>query len=149
MANADDRHTSFLAGMPTGVGLVLIFDLIVLHQLLAWHHFYDRSTPLVGLASDGLLHAFELLCLVGGLYVLAVLKGEGRLHVAQALSGVLIGMGGFAVFDGIVFHKGLQLHQLRYVDELWIYDLVWNGMGGVLLAIGCALALRLRRSHAA
>lgn len=141
----DDGHLSFLAAMPAGIGAVLVFDLIVLHQVLAWHHFYDRSTPLVGLASDGFLHAFELLCLVGGLYALAILRGEGRLHVRKAVAGALIGAGGFAIFDGIVFHKALRLHQLRYVDELWIYDLAWNGAGGVLLLVGCVMALRLRR----
>ena len=149
MAEARDDRWSFLAGLPAGTGLVLVFDLIVLHQLLAWHHFYDRATPLIGLASDGFLHAFELLCLVGGFYALAVLRGEGRLHRGKALAGILIGAGGFAIFDGIVFHKALRLHQLRYVDELWVYDLVWNGAGGVLLAIGCALALRYRQTAAA
>lgn len=146
---SDDGHTSFLAGLPAGIGMVLIFDLVVLHQLLAWHHFYDRATPAIGLASDGFLHAFELLCLVGGLYLLAVLRGEGRLRPGKAVAGILIGAGGFAVFDGIVFHKVLRLHQLRYVDELWVYDLVWNGAGGVLLLIGCVMAWRLRGTAAA
>ena len=139
-------EASFLAGLPAGIGLVLVFDLVVLHQLLAWHHFYDLATPAVGLASDGFLHAFELLCLVGGFYALAVLRGEGRLHTGKAVAGMLIGAGGFAIFDGIVFHKALRLHQLRYVDELWVYDLVWNGAGGVLLLVGCVMALRLRNA---
>ena len=145
MATAElDGRTSFRAGLPTGVGLILIFDLIVLHQILAWHHFYDRATPLIGLASDGFLHAFELLCLVGGGYWLATLRGEGRLHGGKALAGILIGAGGFGILDGIFVHKALRFHQLRYVDELWVYDLAWNGGSGILLLVGCAMALRLR-----
>ena len=44
----------------TGVGLMAAVDEIVFHQLLGWHHFYDRSTSEVGLMSDGFLHAAEL-----------------------------------------------------------------------------------------
>lgn len=40
-------------------------------------------------------------------------------------------------------HKVLGLHQIRYgVENLWIYDIVWNGAGAGLLLLGTGLALR-------
>ena len=57
-------------------------------------------------------------------------------------------MGGFQLFDGIVDHKILGLHQVRYVDNLLMYDLGWNLAGLLLLAIGYWLLRRARRGEA-
>src|SRR3954470_15047164 len=48
-----------VAGVLLGLGTVAFIDETVFHQLLHWHHFYDRATPDVGLVSDGLFHAFS------------------------------------------------------------------------------------------
>ena len=77
-------------------------DEIVFHQLLAWHHFYDRSTPRIGLLSDGLLHATELLLLVAGFFLLADLARRRELRKRSARAGFFLGAGGFQLFDGIV-----------------------------------------------
>jgi uncharacterized membrane protein len=59
----------------------------------------------------------------------------------SAWAGFLLGAGGFQLFDGIVDHKLLRLHQVRRdVDDLLVYDLVWNGAAVVLLVLGLALA---------
>jgi hypothetical protein len=60
-------------------------DQIIFHQILAWHHFYDWSTPAIGIMSDGFLHAAELLAIAAGGFLFADLRG----HMAQHL---LIGM---------------------------------------------------------
>ncbi|HEU0127499.1 MAG TPA: DUF2243 domain-containing protein [Pseudonocardiaceae bacterium] len=57
----------------------------------------------------------------------------------------LPGLGAFQLFDGIVNHKLLRIHQIRYGVDILPYDLVWNGAGLVLLAIGAALAVRAAR----
>ncbi|MCU1425319.1 MAG: hypothetical protein JWM51_1610 [Microbacteriaceae bacterium] len=49
-------------------------DEIVFHQLLAWHHFYDRATSDLALVSEGLLHAAELIALVAGFFLLAAAR---------------------------------------------------------------------------
>jgi hypothetical protein len=61
---------STLSGVLAGLGLVAFVDETVFHQLLHWHHFYDRSTPDVGLVSDGLFHAFGFVAVVTGLFLL-------------------------------------------------------------------------------
>jgi len=116
-------------------------DEIVFHQLLAWHHFYDRSTPMVGLVSDGLLHAGSLIALVGGFFWFADLRRRAAFVPRVGWGGLLLGAGGFQVFDGLVDHKVLRTHQIRYGVDLLPYDLAWN-LGGVLLfGVGAAVVL--------
>ncbi|GAA3470715.1 hypothetical protein GCM10018965_052680 [Nonomuraea roseola] len=129
-----------------GVAVMAAVDEIVFHQLLGWHHFYDRSTPAVGLLSDGLLHTAELLALVAGFVMWADLRRRRALSPGHAWAGLLLGLGGFQLFDGLVDHKVLRVHQIRYGVELLPYDLAWNAAGAVLLLIGAGLALRARRA---
>ncbi|GGV19011.1 hypothetical protein GCM10010182_45810 [Actinomadura cremea] len=137
---------SLAAAALIGVAVMAAVDEIVFHQLLSWHHFYDRSTPSVGLLTDGLLHTAELLGLVVGFVWWADLRRRRALSVPHARAGLFLGLGGFQLFDGLVDHKLLRLHQVRYgVPNLLPYDLVWNAAGLVLLAIGAALAARASR----
>jgi uncharacterized membrane protein len=45
---------------------VAFIDETVFHQLLHWHHFYDKSTLAVGLVSDGLFHAGGFIAMAAG-----------------------------------------------------------------------------------
>jgi uncharacterized membrane protein len=121
-------------------------DEIVFHQILAWHHFYDRSTPRMGLLSDGLLHTAELLGLVAGFFLLADLRRRGALARPHAWSGFFLGLGGFQLFDGLVDHKVLRVHQIRYGVDVTPYDWAWNLAGLLLLLVGAALAVRAHRT---
>ena len=132
-----------------GAALMAGVDEIVFHQMLGWHHFYDRATPAVGLLSDGLLHAAELIALVAGFFLFADLRRRHALARAHAWAGVVLGAGAFQLFDGIVDHKLLRVHQVRYDVDLLPYDLAWNGAAVALLALGVALALRARAHRAA
>jgi uncharacterized membrane protein len=132
-----------------GIGLMAAVDEIVFHQLLGWHHFYDRSTSAVALFSDGLLHSAELIVLVAGFFMFADLSRRDALLPRHAPAGFLLGAGGFQIFDGIVDHKLLRVHQIRYgVEDLWVYDTLWNLFGLALLIAGIVL-LRRARSVAA
>lgn len=139
-----DENNSAWTGALVGIGVMAAVDEIVFHQLLGWHHFYDRATPTVGLVSDGLLHAAELIAIVAGFVGIVRLRARGSLRVPWAWAGFFLGLGGFQLFDGIVDHKVLRLHQIRYGVPLWPYDLAWNLAGAALLAIGIVLLLRVR-----
>ena len=143
-APADARH-SLLCALPLGAGVMAAVDEILFHQILQWHHFFDRATPFIGILSDGLLHAAELLALVAGSLLLLRLARQHRLRVRQAWAGLLLGAGGFQLFDGIVSHKLLRIHQIRYDVPLLWYDLTWNGIALVLLLLGYALWRRARQ----
>lgn len=135
---------SFRSGLLIGIGIMAGVDEIIFHQLLGWHHFYDRSTPNIGLLTDGLLHAAELIIIVAGFFMLADVKRQQAFITIKAWAGFFIGAGSFQLFDGIVDHKVLRLHQIRYNVELLPYDLAWNIFGLALLIIGFIL---LRRSN--
>ncbi len=96
-----------------GVAVMAAVDVIVFHQILSWHHFYDRSTSEVALMSDGLLHAAELVMLVAGFFLFADLRRRGTLAPRAAVPGLFLGLGAFQLWDGIVDHKLLRLHQVR------------------------------------
>jgi uncharacterized membrane protein len=134
-----------LSGAVLGVAFMAAIDEIVFHQILGWHHFFDRSTPAIGLLSDGLLHTAELLLLVGGFVLFADLRRRQALAPGHFWAALLMGMGGFQVFDGLVDHKVLRTHQIRYGVDLLPYDIAWVGTGALLLVIGAVLMVRAVR----
>lgn len=141
------RNRSLWAALMIGVGVMAAVDEIVFHQILAWHHFYDRSTSEVALLSDGLLHAAELFVLVAGFFLLADARRRDAYSRGVAWAGFFLGLGAFQIFDGVINHKVLRLHQVRYGVEVLPYDLAWNAAGLLLLLIGVLLAVRARRKR--
>ena len=135
------RDKSYWSAFLIGVGVMAGIDEIVFHQVLGWHHFYDKATLEIGLLSDGLLHAGELIALVGGFFLLADARRRDSFSQFPAWAGFLVGLGLFQLWDGIVDHKVLRLHQVRYGVELLPYDLAWNAFGLVLLTTGIALTV--------
>ncbi|MEY7978606.1 DUF2243 domain-containing protein [Streptomyces pilosus] len=136
---------SLAVGALIGAAVMAAVDEIVFHQILHWHHFYDRSTPGIGLLSDGLLHTAELVALVAGFFLFADLRRRHALAPAHARAGLFLGLGAFQLFDGIVDHKLLRLHQIRYGVDVTPYDWAWNIAGLVLLLVGIALTVRAGR----
>jgi uncharacterized membrane protein len=142
--NPREATRSTWAAALIGIGMMAAVDEIIFHQVLAWHHFYDLSTPAIGLLSDGLLHAAELIAIVAGFFVLLDLRRRNALAPAWAWAGFFLGAGGFQLFDGLVNHKVLRLHQIRYGVYLLPYDIAWNLFGFTLLIIGVGLVFRAR-----
>jgi uncharacterized membrane protein len=126
---------SLWSGVLVGVGVAGFVDETIFHQLLHWHHFYDRSTPTAGLVSDGLFHALSWFCVVGGLFLLADLRRRAGLSRARWWSGMLLGLGGFQLYDGTIQHKLMRLHQIRYHVTIWPYDVAWNLFALLALAM--------------
>ncbi|MEV6549610.1 DUF2243 domain-containing protein [Streptomyces sp. NPDC051597] len=133
---------SVWSGVLIGVGIAAFVDETVFHQLLHWHHFYDKSTPGVGLVSDGLFHAFGWLAVVTGLMLMADLRRRAALSGRGLAGGILLGAGFFQLYDGTVQHKLFELHQIRYHVDLVPYDWTWNVLAVILLAVGVVLVRR-------
>ncbi|GAC1361496.1 MAG: DUF2243 domain-containing protein [Herpetosiphon sp.] len=141
----NQRSRTVWSGLLTGVGTVSFLDETIFHQLLHWHHFYDKSTTDVGLVSDGLFHAFGWFAIVSGLFLYADLRRRGVDLGRRWWGAVLVGLGGFQLYDGLIQHKLLGLHQIRYGVNLLPYDLTWFI---VALAAVVAGGLLLRSRHA-
>jgi len=130
---------SITAGVLMGVGVAAFIDETVFHQLLHWHHFYDKSTAEIGLVSDGFFHAGGWLAMVVGLFLFADLQRRRATVPRRVWAGGLIGWGGFQLYDGLIQHKVFGLHQIRYEVDLTVYDLAWNISGAVGLIAGVVL----------
>lgn len=142
MPAAPDRPRSLTAGLLLGVGFAGFVDEVVFHQLLHWHHLYDRSTASAALVSDGLLHVGSWVATVVGLVLLVVVQRRAAIVGRRVAAGALVGAGAFQVYDGLVQHKVLRLHQVRYGVDPLPYDLAWNLVGLALLAGGLVLLRR-------
>jgi uncharacterized membrane protein len=140
--SARTTSRSISSGVLVGIGIAGFIDETVFHQLLHWHHFYDRSTPTAGLVSDGLFHAASWFCVVGGLFLLAHLRRTDELRIRDWSAGTLLGLGGFQLYDGTVQHKLMRLHQIRYHVTVWPYDVAWNAIAVASLIAGAVLLLR-------
>lgn len=137
------------SGVLFGIGLAAFIDEAIFHQLLHWHHFYDKSTTAAGLVSDGFLHAFGWFATVGSLFMFADLRRRSELKVSRWIGGVLLGAGGFQLYDGIMHHKVMRLHQVRYNVEILPYDLAWNIPGVIAVGIGIFILMRKNGKKAA
>ena len=142
-----DRHFLYLnqnlwSGILFGLGLIAFFDEVVFHQLLHWHHFYDKSTTSMGLISDGLFHAFSWFATIAGLFMFADLRRRQALWLTRWWGGVFLGGGAFQLYDGIIQHKLMRIHQIRYVENVIVYDVIWNVTAVTIMLIGVILVLR-------
>jgi uncharacterized membrane protein len=124
-------------------------DETVFHQLLHWHHFYDKSTPSWGLISDGIFHAGSWFGVVVGLVLFADLRRRAAWSKGHWWGAWLLGLGGFQLYDGTIQHKWWGLHQIRYHVAIWPYDVVWNALAAIAIVLGIALLLRARRAEQA
>jgi uncharacterized membrane protein len=143
---ARDRPSLFWPGVLAGIGLAGTLDEVVLHQLLGWHHFYDRSTPTVGLVSDGLFHLFSTAVLVIGVILLVERRHTSPDPPRLALAGILLGAGGFNLYDGTIQHKLLGLHQVRAgAPNNLPYDLAFLAIAATLALAGALLLRQVRQ----
>jgi uncharacterized membrane protein len=133
------------SGFLFGLGFVAFFDEAVFHQLLHWHHFYDKSTTDIGLVSDGLFHAFSWFATVGGLFMVADLRRRHAFWLKRWQGGMMLGGGGFQLYDGTIQHKLMRIHQIRYVENVIIYDWIWNILAAVMVLIGIVLTVRTKK----
>jgi uncharacterized membrane protein len=140
VANEESSRSLLWPAVLVGIGVAGSLDEIVLHQLLRWHHFYDRGSQAAGLIADGIFHLGSTSALVIGLVLLVQRWRTERDPLRQAAAGILLGAGGFNLYDGIVQHKLLGLHQVRAgAPNNLPYDLVFIAIAAVVLLAGLLL----------
>src|SRR5690606_37413432 len=139
-------NRNIISGVLFGLGLVAFLDEAIFHQILHWHKFYDKSTTSVGLISDGVFHVFSWFATVGGLYLVADLRRRDAFFYPIWQGSVLFGGGAFNLYDGIIQHKIMRIHQIRYVENIIVYDVISNLLAASLMLIGISIVLTSRRT---
>jgi uncharacterized membrane protein len=133
------------SGLLFGFGLVGFIDETIFHQLLHWHHFYDKSTSDIGLVSDGFFHAFSWFATIGALFMFADLRRRKALLLKRWWGALLLGAGAFQLYDGTIQHKLMRLHQIRYVEDVIVYDIIWNIIAIIMVIVGSILIIQSRK----
>lgn len=134
------------SGFLFGCGIAAsMIDLFIFHLALHWHHFYDLSTTEVALTIDGFFHAFGWFITIWGLFLLADIRRRMDVNWMRWTGAVLAGVGFFQLLDGVLNHKILGIHQIRYNVDLLMYDVVWIGSAVVVLLGGVVVLWRTRR----
>ncbi|MEK3886752.1 DUF2243 domain-containing protein [Bacillus sp. FSL K6-3431] len=133
------------SGILFGLGLAAFIDETIFHQLLHWHHFYDKSTTDIGLVSDGLFHAFSWFATISSLFMVGDLRRRNAFWLKRWWGGMMLGGGAFQLYDGTIQHKIMKIHQIRYVENILIYDLIWNIVAAVMVLIGMLQVFRTRK----
>ena len=131
-----------LHGVVVGIGVAGSLDQILLHELLQWHVFYTHTTTFWQRFFDGVFHFGTVAVLLAGL--VGVWRWQARhprvWRPGTLLAGVLLGAGGFNLFDGTVNHKVFNLHQVREgVDNLLPYDVTFLAIAALVFLAGWAL----------
>ncbi len=144
-AAVDPDRRTVVSGVLFGCGVAAsMIDLFVFHLGLQWHHFYDLSTTQVALLADGVFHAVGWFVTVAGLFLLADVRRRAAVRWSRWVGAVVAGVGLFQLLDGVVNHKLLGIHQIRYGVDLLPYDVVWIGSAAVLLVAGLVVLRRTR-----
>jgi uncharacterized membrane protein len=134
-------------GILLGIGLGGLFDGIVFHQILGWHHLISEKTDSTraNTLADGLFHAAVWVVVAVGIWLLWRRAAEWRwAGSGRALAGwILVGWGGFNLVEGLVDHQLLGLHHVRE-DTLHraTYDLAFLTASAALVLAGLTLARR-------
>lgn len=131
-----------------GFALGGLFDGILLHQILQWHHLLSLVPGVATLREqilwDGYFHAFMYVAAGLGLVGLWRERALLELESRRALTGVLLlGFAAWHILDSVLSHWWLGLHRIR-VDspDPLMWDLVWLAGFGILPAVAGWLLLR-------
>jgi uncharacterized membrane protein len=144
------RSSAVLPAVLLGIGLGGLFDGIVLHQILQWHHMLSAHTPPDSLAhlelntlADGLFHAATWIFTSIGLFLLwAAARGGAHLGWSRLIGGLLAGWGAFNAAEGLIDHQLLGLHHVRPGPDELLYDIGFLIWGALMLIVGIFLLRR-------
>lgn len=82
---------------------------------------------------------------LGAYFYLPIFEDGTHIIGKDGGGGVFLGVGGFQLYDGIIQHKLMRIHQIRYVDNLPVYDLIWNIVAIIIIIVGIFLIVRSKK----
>ncbi|KHF35796.1 hypothetical protein CM49_02037 [Paenibacillus sp. P1XP2] len=81
--------------------------------------------------------------------MLSDLRRKNGLNAMSWWGGMLAGGGAFQLYDGIIQHKLMEIHQIRYNVDVLPYDVAWNVIAAAMIAAGILLIRSGKRARAA
>lgn len=150
MSSRTGRQRRLLLGSGTlGFGSGALLDVVVFHMILQWHHLLSGRIPmgtLDGLRSNVYWDGVFSLAMLGVMLVGAVLMWRVLNRSSESYSGVrvvgglLVGAGLFNVFDGIVDHYVLGIHDAVHGTQA--FNPHWVGASLLILGVGILVLSR-------
>ncbi len=123
------------SGILIGLGLGGLLDTIIFHEILQWHHMVSNVVPpatvdaiQLNIFADGVFAALTIVMMTAGtaLFLSIIAVGRHQLLVTRYFAGlVVLGLGIFNVYDGIVNHLVLGLHHAVEMPDPLFGDLMW------------------------
>jgi len=140
-----------------GIGCAGLFDAIVLHLILQWHHmvctvagcnFTSVNQLRAQLVNDGWFAAGSFATLLlGVVFLFAGMNSSGdRVPTGRLLGAILAGFGAFNVAEGILDHHVLRVHHVRPGPDELMWDLGFLAVNALLLVLGVRQYRRSFRS---
>lgn len=137
-----------IAGVLLGLGFGGLFDGILLHQILQWHHMLSSIRPATTVAQaelnmvwDGLFDASTwLLTLLGVILLWQAGKRDDVPWSSNTFFGsLLLGAGLFDVVEGLIDHQILGIHHVKPGPNQLAWDIGFLALGAILAIVGWLL----------
>jgi uncharacterized membrane protein len=139
-----------ISGILIGIGLGGFLDGILLHQILQWHNMLSKVYPpdnminmKINMMWDGFFHMFTLIITTVGVFLLWKSGRKGlKFPGFDLLTGLLIlGWGIFNFVEGLINHHILNIHHVRYINDIpggipdtsWGYGFLFIGGTGLII----------------
>ncbi len=155
-------RSAVVTGLLLGVGIAGFVDETVFHQLLQWHNLYWATDQHGRILSDGIFHTVSTLLLLAGTLRLWLNRAAASRR-GTVIGAILIGLGGFNAYDGVVQHVMLHLHLVnehvcavpQSPDNSILncradipYEVAWIGVALLILLAGLVLSRRAAQAAA-
>ena len=138
-------------GFIIGASLAGLFDGIVLHQILQWHHMLCIETHCVVKTVDvmkrqnlfdGIFHLAMYILLLTGLALFTGALRDRTFASHHFWGAMVFGFGVFNVLEGIIDHHILQIHHVRFGPSQPAWDISFLILGAIVAAIGFLISRR-------
>jgi uncharacterized membrane protein len=149
VSRTTNERTVLLGGGVFGFGFGALIDVLVFHLVLQWHHLLSARIPVTTLGGlrtniyfDGVFSLVTVgVMAVGAAVIWRALNGSDRRYSAvRTIGSVLVGIGAFNVFDGVVDHYVLHIHDV--VHGTRALNPHWIGASLLLLGLGILVLTR-------
>lgn len=146
------------AGILLGLGFGGLFDGILLHQILQWHHMLSSVRPATTVAQmklnmvwDGLFDATTwILTLLGVICLWRAGKRDDVPWSSNTFFGsLLLGAGIFNVVEGLIDHEILGIHHVKPGPNELAWDIGFLAIGAILATLGWILVQKGKQESTA